>query len=261
MKQQSRNRVGVLHSLTGTMASAEMHLKDATRFLLQAICISTIWFLCWLRQVFLLPKCKFQSVVIIFLSLIIQVYLPSSVLAASEDANDIKRVLVVNSYHPGYSWSDDVMNGVRDVLEKEKGVEVFIEYLDTKRNTEETYLQQMERLILYKYENKDLDAIITSDDSALDLMLGIKEEYFSNVPLVFCGVDRDIERVSDFNSMYAVTGSKEGIRSTLDLILSLHPNIETVFFVSDESKTGRAKLETVRKMQPAYKETVRFDYL
>ena len=181
----------------------------------------------------MLPKCKFQSVVIIFLSLIIQVYLPSSVLAASEDANDIKRVLVVNSYHPGYSWSDDVMNGVRDVLEKEKGVEVFIEYLDTKRNTEETYLQQMERLILYKYENKDLDAIITSDDSALDLMLGIKEEYFSNVPLVFCGVDRDIERVSDFNSMYAVTGSKEGIRSTLDLILSLHPNIETVFFVSD----------------------------
>jgi PAS domain S-box-containing protein len=45
------------------------------------------------------------------------------------------------------------------------------------------------------------------------------------------------------------------------LTLSLQPDIETVFFVSDDSKTGKSKLETVRQLQPAYKEKVGFKYL
>ncbi len=189
--------------------------------------------------------------------MIIFAYLPSFVSAAFPDENGIKRVLVVNSYHLGYSWTDDVMNGVRDVLDKQNGLEVFIEYLDTKRYVEKSYFQFIKQLVRYKYK-ENIDVIIISDDNALDLVLETKEECFPDAPIVFCGVDRDREFM---NSAYAVTGSSDGIKSTIDLILSLHPNIETVFFVSDESTTGKSKLKIVRQFQPAYKEKVEFEYL
>lgn len=147
------------------------------------------------------------------------------------------------------------------MLDKQNGLEVFIEYLDTKRYVEKSYFQQIKQLFRYKYKDKSIDVIIISDDNALDLVLGTNEECFPNVPFVFCGVDRDLETISNFNSAYVVTGSHEGIKSTIDLILSLHPDIETVFFVSDDSKTGKSKLEIVRQLQPVYKEKVVFEYL
>jgi hypothetical protein len=50
---------------------------------------------------------------------------------------DIKRVLILNSYHPGLSWSDGEMAGVQAALPD--NVELSIEYMDAKRNSTETY--------------------------------------------------------------------------------------------------------------------------
>lgn len=60
---------------------------------------------------------------------------PYSVMAADKPVVGVKSVLYVNSYHPGYRWSDQVQAGIADVLKNESGMEIDlrVEYLDAKR--------------------------------------------------------------------------------------------------------------------------------
>lgn len=235
MKAQLEIRVGVSHSLAGTTENAKRHPVDVMHLVVQSICVLIL--------------------------LIIPVHFSTPLHAASPDKNGVKRVLVVNSYHPGYSWSDGIMHGVRSVLDGEDDVEVFIEYLDTKRHIDKTYFHQIEQLIRYKYNDLGIDVIITSDDNALDFMLGMRKVFLKNVPLIFCGIDHiHPERISGYEPIYGVEES-DGTRSTLDLILSIHPDTNTVFFVSDETKTGKVMLDNVRSIERSYQGIVKFDYL
>ena len=197
----------------------------------------------------------------IFLYVIFYVCSPYFAFAVSPDEKDKKQVLVVHSYHIGYTWTGEVMNGIRDVLNKQSDLEVFIEYLDAKRYFGKAYFENMKQVYRDKYKNRGIDVIIISDDEAFDLVLGIRAECFPNVPITVCGLNQDLKIISNINSAYAVIGGHDGIRSTIDLILSIQPDIETVFFVSDDSKTGKSKLQTVRQLQPAIKEKVGFKYL
>ena len=41
-------------------------------------------------------------------------------------------LLVLNSYNPGLSWSDEELNGLFSVLNNREDLEVYVEYLDAK---------------------------------------------------------------------------------------------------------------------------------
>ncbi|MBU0972181.1 MAG: sensor histidine kinase, partial [Proteobacteria bacterium] len=42
-----------------------------------------------------------------------------------------KYVLLLNSYSKGYSWTDNIVKGVEDVLLKQDNIILTIEYMDT----------------------------------------------------------------------------------------------------------------------------------
>ena len=261
MKAQSRIRDGVLHSLKGQMGSAGMRLVDAKRFFLPAICISIMWFVRRLKQHIFLPRSKFQFVVTIFSCFIICAYVPSFVFAASPEEKEIKNVLVVNSYHSGYEWSDDIMKGIQSVL-GDNNLIVSIEYLDSKRYSDEIYYKYLEEIIRYKYGNAKIDAIIMSDHHAFYLMQRMRKTFQTDVPLIFCGLDRvDPESIAVYKPIYGIVEGDSGIRSTLDLILSIHPGIHKIFFIADGTTSAGVMLKYVRDYEPSYKEIVTFDYL
>ncbi|MCP4680190.1 MAG: hypothetical protein GY854_32785 [Deltaproteobacteria bacterium] len=197
---------------------------------------------------------------LVFFLLLGPIFLPSSS-SASEQVNKNQRVLVINSYHPGYSWSDDIMRGIQDSLGKKEGVELIIEHLDTKRHFGQAHFQQMEALFRHKYSSSDIDLVITSDDNALDFSLRIRESLFPNVPLVFCGIDHlKPNRISRPESVYGIEEA-DGTSSTIELILSIHPDLELITFVADETSTGRLMVDKAKKLAPTYQKRVRFDYI
>jgi len=235
MKNKSKMRISMRYSLGEMMIVEKKRLLETTRLLRKSILIPIL--------------------------LIISFYVSFSACAASLDDNDKRNVLFINSYHPGYFWSDDITKGIQVVLAQEKNVEVHIEYLDTKRYINQEYFRHMEQLIRRKYGNKNVDVIITSDDNALDFMLGMRKTFLSNIPLIFCGIDHiDPERISGYEPIYGVE-EIDGTRSTLDLIVSMRPDTHTIFFISDETKTGKVMLENVRDLESSYQVTLKFDYL
>jgi two-component system, cell cycle sensor histidine kinase and response regulator CckA len=209
----------------------------------------------------LMSRLLLYTVCNIGLLLTLYVQTPSPAVAADAGEGDKKAVLVVNSYHPGYVWSDDVVRGVQSVFDKDDSVELFLEYLDTKRHLDEAYLRQVEQLLRHKYQATEIDAIITSDDNALDLVLRMRESFLSNVPLIFCGIDHvEPERIAGHAPIYGIEES-DGTRATVDLILSIHPGTRSIVFVADRTPTGELMSRAVRAAEPSYRGSVAFDFL
>jgi ABC-type uncharacterized transport system substrate-binding protein len=100
-----------------------------------------------------------------------------------------KKILWVDSYHQGYEWSDDIENGIRDVL-YETGVKLKIFRMDSKRNDTEMYGRDAGRRARDAVDEFKPDVVIASDDNAQKYLVVpfLKD---SEQPVVFCGVNWD----------------------------------------------------------------------
>ena len=102
-----------------------------------------------------------------------------------------KQILILNSYHKGYPWTDNLVKGIEKVLtEKIENCEILIEYMDTKRINTDEYYEVLFRLMKMKYSKINLDIIIVSDDNAFLFTVKYHRRLFGNTPIVFMGVNR-----------------------------------------------------------------------
>jgi hypothetical protein len=177
----------------------------------------------------------------------------------AESPETFKRVLVVNSYHEGYKWSDDIVKGIKTGLaSNEDLIEIQIEYMDTQRVTDREYLTSLKTLYSYKFRDSQFDIILSSDDTAFDFLLLYGEELFPDIPIVFCGVNHfDEKRITENRQ---ITGVVEGydIKSTLETALMLHPETETMYYIDDDTTTGKAIMKEFQLVVPEFEDRLDF---
>ncbi len=151
----------------------------------------------------------------------------------------IKTVLLLQSYHKGMTWANDITTGVETTLKKElPNVELIVEYMDTKRAFDDEHFDNLLRLYRHKFAATHFDLIITADDNALDFMLKNRAELFPGVPVVFCGVNRySDDRLLGQSGITGVVERTENMK-TVQLARQLHPSIETIHVVVDRTPTG-----------------------
>ncbi|MDY6954373.1 MAG: PAS domain S-box protein, partial [Thermodesulfobacteriota bacterium] len=170
-------------------------------------------------------------------------------------------MLVLHSYHHGFTWSDNISRGIQSVLaERAGGVQLRFEFMDTKHIYGEDHLQELRRLYTLKYAQRPVDVVIASDDRALHFMLGYGQEIFPNVPVVFCSVSGYEPSMRQGRE---ITGAEESIdiKATLDIALHLHPGTKDVAVIADMTQTGRAIKGKAEKAFQAYTSRLRFQYL
>jgi len=170
-------------------------------------------------------------------------------------------VLILNSYHPGFVWSDEEEAGVIGQLRATfPSVDLPVEYLDAKRYPGERNLIRMKDLLVDKYQGKKVDLIIALDDPAVDMLTKFHAELFPDTPVVFAGITS--------LSPYADRGRKkisgvfetQDLRHTIDIALKLHPKTTQILAISDMSISGRAAHRALKALQPLYagRVTLRF---
>ncbi|WP_022663818.1 ABC transporter substrate binding protein [Desulfospira joergensenii] len=168
------------------------------------------------------------------------------------DTRPHKRVVLLNSYHKGYQWSDEITRGVEDTLAR-GGVDLYVEYMDTKRHWDGAYQNLLSLLLTVKYGKGRYDAVITSDNNAFDFFSNQGHQIFGNVPLVFCGVNFLSEQ--DLKGVANKTGVNEQIElaGNFDLIRRLHPACQKIIVITDNTTTGKRIQNQVRKLMAAPK--------
>ena len=180
--------------------------------------------------------------------LVCAMFMFSPVMAASQEksAGLSRRVLILNSYHPGMPLSDEEIRGIRDTLPPETAI--FIEYMDTKRLRDAGYLTLLREVYIMKYAGKQFDLIFSLDDDALLFMLEHGSAIFTGIPVVFCGVNGMKPGMLDDMSLFTGVVETMHIEKTLEMGLKLYPQAQRILVVTDRSTTGssnRAILEEI----------------
>ena len=61
-------------------------------------------------------------------------------------------ILIVNSYHKGYEWSDSIVKGIEATLYKHSDIDINILYMDAKRITSSDYYKKLKHLYKVQLE-------------------------------------------------------------------------------------------------------------
>lgn len=157
-----------------------------------------------------------------------------------------KRVLIINSYHKGYPWTDNTVAGIESVLKDGKGThELHIEYIDNKRVLDRNHFH---RLFLYyrsKFDQTKFNLIIVSDNEALNFVFRYRDALFPSVPVVFCGVNRFNEILQQKTVLLTGVVEEYDIAATLNIALKLHPTTKEVIAVMNGNPGGMARREAL----------------
>ncbi len=161
-------------------------------------------------------------------------------LSAGATQRTRRNVLLLNSYHPGDRWCDQLTAAIRAELESAPvDVEIHVEYLDMRRYSSSTYLQKVAQALLWKHPKGHFDVLIAADDDAYHFLLEYRDTLFPGCPSVFCGV-ADFE-FSQLEGRTGITGILEtaDIGATIDVAKALFPRTTHVVVIHDDTPTGR----------------------
>lgn len=171
-------------------------------------------------------------------------------------------ILILNSYHKGYSWSDDVLSGIESsIYHQFPEAQISIEYLDTKRNSSVEYMTKVEALYEEKFRPGMFDLVIATDDNGINFALQKREQLFGDIPLVFCGANN--MDPAFIKEKAKVTGVLEhsDIKGTIELALTLRPNTDKIFVVNDRTVTGEKVGETLATVVSKFSKDIELHFL
>ncbi len=178
--------------------------------------------------------------------------------SSGTDTESVKRVLVLNSYHETYLWTDRIMAGVKAVFEPQADVELYIDYMDTKRSSDETHFQLLHDLYAHKYNLIEFDAIISSDDHALHFLLESRDALFPGVPVFFCGINDFQPDLIAGHQLFSGVYESYDVAGTFDLMLRVHPRTKTIVTITDNTVSGHAFLRRIQRAEPQFSGRIHF---
>ncbi len=162
---------------------------------------------------------------------------------------DKKHVFVLHSYHEGLPWSKGLMKGIETAAAQYSDkIELHVEYLDILRKP--SIKTEPEQLALFKkkYSHISMDAVLTTDDAALDFILNNKDTLFHEVPVVFCAPnDFKDARIKDHPLITGVAETHD-VKGSIDLILKLHQKTERVAIISDLVPSTQKRLQELNQI-------------
>ena len=150
------------------------------------------------------------------------------------------RVLVLNSYDSSYSWTRDVVLGVRRVLDARPHLSVRWYYMDTKRHPGADFKAGAGARARRQIEAWRPDLIIAVDDDAQEYAA----RHYVNDPhirIVFAGVNGEVAPYG-YAGAVNVTGvlERKPLQGVKDVILSIaaaHPRPARVVHIGDTSSS------------------------
>ncbi|MDR0762821.1 MAG: sensor histidine kinase [Campylobacteraceae bacterium] len=154
---------------------------------------------------------------------------------------DDRQILVINSYHRGFQWSDDVIKGLETVLAEHVDITANVLYMDSKRISSQDYYEKLLELYKIQLKNRKYDLIITIDKFAYDFVLQYYKELFVNEPILFSGLERisidEVEKNVLKDKIFGIY-EKRAISETIPMISKMMPKLKKLYIINDQSENG-----------------------
>ncbi|MEW5979248.1 MAG: ATP-binding protein [Acidobacteriota bacterium] len=151
------------------------------------------------------------------------------------------RILVLNSYHHGFVWTDLVLSGIESVFESDGALaKLYVEFMDARRLKRPEYLEALFQLYREKFRDLRFDVVIVSDNRAFEFLLRHRDELFPATPAVFCGVGGLEEYDIPLNNWLTGIVEATDTEATVELVLKLHSDAKQFVAITDSQRTFEA---------------------
>ena len=162
------------------------------------------------------------------------------------------QVLVINSYHSGLTWTDSIMDGIRETFSRSgRDIQLSAEYLDARRYVDPGRARMIRELITAKLEGSRPDIVMVSDNAALEFVLAERDRLFRDIPVIFLGINHfEPSMIAKYPK---ITGVAEdlSVAETVALALKLHPGTRKIVVV------GRTSVPADRANREAFVSAMR----
>lgn len=180
--------------------------------------------------------------------------------------NPKKNILILHSYHQDFAWTQSINTEIIKILTTDTldvDVEIFVEYLDSKRKPQPEIQNAIQQYLDKKYSNAPISLIITSDDNAFKFAIETRRTLFNDAPLVFCGVNNfDQYQTSLLLNETNYTGVVEGfdLKGAIDIALTLSPNATNLLIINDSTPSGIANKKAFNQILPVLKSNINYEF-
>jgi len=146
-------------------------------------------------------------------------------------------VLLVNSYHRGYQWTDSLNAGIQRILISHPEITLYTTDLDAKKFSQLKF-DLDKKYIEERYAGIKFSGIIVTDNDALDFMIKYKESLFPKIPVVFAGISNPKDYHLDGTEYF---GFEESVNSDsiIYLIRKILPSSKKIMILVDNTTTGK----------------------
>jgi len=171
---------------------------------------------------------------------------------------DLKNILVLQMETTRLPATVVAANAIRETLEKDSRNQVFEEYMDESRLGSDH--QALEDTLRSRYGGTRMDLILTVGQPTFRFLIERGDKLWPNTPKVFSMVDI---RIVPRKLPPKVTGvaSRLNFASTLDLALSLQPNLAHVFYVGGVSTADLIRRQLAEQELKPYAARLDLSYL
>lgn len=172
----------------------------------------------------------------LLLSFLVLLFFNNSFLHAHD-----KKILIINSYHKGFQWSDDVLSGMEAVFYNHPEITTNILYMDSKRINSEAYYAKLRELYKLQLKNHQYDLIVAVDKFAYDFLIKYYHELFTDEPILFTGLEQfsveEIRKKGLEDRIYGIL-EKRAIGETIPMIAKMMPSLKKLTIINDASANG-----------------------
>lgn len=201
------------------------------------------------------PKSNFLQSFFCLL-LILSAYFSSS---ANNIVNDEYDILILQSYHQGLEWTDSISSGILSVMNRNPQINLVFEYLDIKRNHNEAYQLALQNIYKTKAKGIPFKAIIVADNAAFDFMCKYGDQFYPNIPVVYCGVNNLDPNILHKYPNFHGFGEKADHYGTISSIKKIFPKRKNILIINDNTITGKAITNELQKVLPFFKNDLNFE--
>jgi diguanylate cyclase (GGDEF)-like protein/PAS domain S-box-containing protein len=181
--------------------------------------------------------------------------------SSSVSATEVKNVLVLHSYNEGFAWTGAISKGINSVFnDANANINVKYDYMDLKEKSDEQYLESFLNLQKSKYAHIKFNAIIASDNGAMDYLLRYGDKLFPEIPMVFCGVnDINASAIMD-KPMYKFISENIEAEAMIKNVLSVFPETSTINIYGSDSLSGQMDFDNIKNITEKFIGKCKFNF-
>lgn len=147
-------------------------------------------------------------------------------------------LLFIHSYDEGHTWSKGIRDGFTEAMSQYPLATVYHEYMDAKRfpshNSQEFFFHHLAK----KYADRTIDALVISDDPAVNIYLEQQNQIFVDVPMFFMGVNKVNPRLIEAKNMAGVFENRKLTQAVIDIKKIMAR--DEVILLTDSSSSGKS---------------------